>query len=569
LIEEVDAKGRTALFRAARVGRLGNLKLLLERGANANAKDYIDEAPLGVAARYGHAECVSMLLEAGADIDAWHDPKKNAVGESALCSAVRKRFADVVNVLLAAGANPNAFPPNGLVPLQQAAECGDREMCQLLVQSGAAINENGGFLGDTALHRTVSSKRIETQRILLELGADVNMRARSGETPLMRAVVTDNVEGIFELLKWKPDLHAVDAEGYTALDLAKECGRGEIAEILEQTGASMQQDHSTESTFMMDGIPVTIVMGGREENSEVEERDEELTKKLPLRPSNVRQYGWRASAAHWALLQGAGWGNERQKHTPICIVRLAYYARGHRNRPEGEELDDGLQVLGEPYETAVERFVNEGLLRLANAQETMAAAATVEMLKEWARRIGVKSTGQKRMLIDELLTKAGTSAFEKWLEANKLYAKTAAAAAEMAERGRHVDNAKMRFQSEAINAFAAREFLWGLALVQDYMAITETFRRLNPWQISVARRIMENEMPASIVVGETGEEIVRATVAFVTVTRENDVQWAKYGVVREPLWNGQIVTPEEFRRLICNGAEWWEEMEEEDFTDDE
>jgi putative DNA methylase len=49
-IEERDAKGRTALFRAARVGRLENILLLLERGAAPNAKDDTDEAPLQAAA---------------------------------------------------------------------------------------------------------------------------------------------------------------------------------------------------------------------------------------------------------------------------------------------------------------------------------------------------------------------------------------------------------------------------------------------------------------------------------------------------------------------------------------
>lgn len=61
--------GRTPLHAAAASGHLSCALLLLERGANLNAKDSDLNAPLHVAAARGHVPCARLLLENGADTD--------------------------------------------------------------------------------------------------------------------------------------------------------------------------------------------------------------------------------------------------------------------------------------------------------------------------------------------------------------------------------------------------------------------------------------------------------------------------------------------------------------------
>ena len=54
----------------------------------------------------------------------------------------------------------------------------------------------------------------------MKFGADVNIRSQDQRTPLMWAAWRDNVGMIDLLLEYKPDLEAVDKDGWNALDLA-------------------------------------------------------------------------------------------------------------------------------------------------------------------------------------------------------------------------------------------------------------------------------------------------------------------------------------------------------------
>lgn len=114
-------RGRTALFLAARSDRLGHISLLLQKGADPNLADESDEAPLQVASRHGHLECVNQLLRAGVNIDRCPDPSKTGYSETALCSAISHRFDIVAERLLECGANPNAISSARKYALHAAA----------------------------------------------------------------------------------------------------------------------------------------------------------------------------------------------------------------------------------------------------------------------------------------------------------------------------------------------------------------------------------------------------------------------------------------------------------------
>ena len=64
---------------------------------------------------------------------------------------------------------------------------------------------------------------IESARILLRRGADVNLRDSDGQTPLMHAVLLHqpvDAELTTMLLLYAPDLEVTDGDGWTALTLA-------------------------------------------------------------------------------------------------------------------------------------------------------------------------------------------------------------------------------------------------------------------------------------------------------------------------------------------------------------
>jgi ankyrin repeat protein len=69
-IKEHDGRGRTPLHYAVSYGQTNAVKLLLDKGADADARNYWLQTPLHVAASLGSIEVVRVLVAGGADLNA-------------------------------------------------------------------------------------------------------------------------------------------------------------------------------------------------------------------------------------------------------------------------------------------------------------------------------------------------------------------------------------------------------------------------------------------------------------------------------------------------------------------
>ncbi len=98
-------------------------------------------------------------------------------------------YLDVAEYLIKAGANINSPSNNKLkaAPIQSAAAGGHRQIVKMLLENGADpnIREQAGH---TPLHAAAQNGDEELIRILLFGGADINLRSEDGKTPLDLAI---------------------------------------------------------------------------------------------------------------------------------------------------------------------------------------------------------------------------------------------------------------------------------------------------------------------------------------------------------------------------------------------
>jgi ankyrin repeat protein len=246
---EALPNGETALMMAARTGKPEPLMLLLERGANVNAAENLrGTTPLMWAAANEHPAAVKVLIEHGADVGA----RSKAVPRSRrpyLAPTVQSRLSSFVREIgqagrrVTTGSGLGDVPPDdpreaerlakqrelalkaleaapgpaaqggsddvdfapqtanrapemwgGVTPLVFAARQGDLESAKVLLEHGADVNgqTEGGW---TALLTAVQNRYYELAKVLLEHGADPKIQNKGGWSPLYLATDNRNIEG--------------------------------------------------------------------------------------------------------------------------------------------------------------------------------------------------------------------------------------------------------------------------------------------------------------------------------------------------------------------------------------
>ncbi len=235
--------GFTPLLFAAQQGNVESARILLAGGSDVKESTPKDGSVLLVASAEGHGAFSAYLVENGADPNA-----VDGKGYTPLhYAASRRNMLDAVKALLAHGANPNARlskePPNrgegairmtGSTPLMLAAVVGNTEAVRALAASGADLNvvtkekttplmiaAGVGEFEDRAAVTNSRNARLETAKLLVELGADVNAVGENGWTALHGAAYTGS-DGIVEFLVAKgAKIDAMDRFGQTPLSISE------------------------------------------------------------------------------------------------------------------------------------------------------------------------------------------------------------------------------------------------------------------------------------------------------------------------------------------------------------
>jgi ankyrin repeat protein len=253
-----DTRGATPLMYTAAFGTAEAMKLVLDAGADVNAKNSFDATALIWAA--GDPVKSRLLLEHGADVNA-----RSKQGRMPLMVAAhRDGSSEIVRLMLTKGADVTAKDAQGNGALMLASQNGDVETMRLLIASGADVNARDTFMGITPLMNAVASNGVEAVRLLLSKGAIVNIantiqpKMRNGllaagkMTPLMWAAPWGSSEMLGSLLKAGADANALDIRGMTALMLAvaSETQDVEVVKLLIKGGADVNISSTTGETAL-------------------------------------------------------------------------------------------------------------------------------------------------------------------------------------------------------------------------------------------------------------------------------------------------------------------------------
>ena len=141
----------------------------------------------------------------------------NLGGETPLHIAAEFGNPEIITLLLNAGADVNAVTPREIgrqTPLQIAAEYSNLEAMQVLLNYGADPNFKNKR--GSALHYAIQSEdELPMFNSLLAANANVMLRNLHGDTPLHIATRLNRVELAERLLAANADIHALNLDGKT------------------------------------------------------------------------------------------------------------------------------------------------------------------------------------------------------------------------------------------------------------------------------------------------------------------------------------------------------------------
>ena len=171
--EDVNATcgdSRTPLHAAFRGGQLECMRVLLEHGAAVDARDDVDTAVVHLASEHGQPETLHLVLRHGADVNA-----RDYWEWTPLHFACYLGNTEVAQLVLEYGADVNTQSYSNRTPLFVASEHGNLELVQLLLGHGADVHIRGkmGIKVDQTPFQCATEKGYhEIAQLLLEHGAE-------------------------------------------------------------------------------------------------------------------------------------------------------------------------------------------------------------------------------------------------------------------------------------------------------------------------------------------------------------------------------------------------------------
>jgi ankyrin repeat protein len=244
--KDVPHGGETALMFAARVGDLDSAKLLVAAGAHVNDADAWGVSATTLAAHSGFRDMVEFLLSKDAN------PNTAPNGFTALHEAIMRRDEAMVAALLDHGADPNAplktwtptrrssddwnFEPLivGASPYWLAARFTEPNVMRMLVKHGAdpLFVLHSDYVAEQGFGQ---APRKETATALMAATGIIRVKPWVEAEPREREALT--LETVKLAVELGADLNVANTDGRTALDGAKALNYASVVSFLTEKGA--------------------------------------------------------------------------------------------------------------------------------------------------------------------------------------------------------------------------------------------------------------------------------------------------------------------------------------------
>jgi len=261
-----DENNDSLLHYAAFMGSLEIADMLLKKGVTSiNEGDKENMTPLHLSCERGHPEIVKLLLDHGADIEA-----KDGMGRTPLAFTAGSRNMEVVHILVERGADINysvAYQGRSYSALTLAAMYGFKDLVDYLIDKEVdiaknileytlqlAVQRNLPRLYDYVqekgldiarikdripdlIHSAAASGSLEILKSLLNHGFDIAQKDKDGWTLLHYAASGGKIEMMKHFLDKGVDINSRNIKGETAFNLAVYYEHKEATAFLKKIGA--------------------------------------------------------------------------------------------------------------------------------------------------------------------------------------------------------------------------------------------------------------------------------------------------------------------------------------------